>query len=96
MVYKPHEIYLSLSLSIYIYIYIYHKPYISATYKATERHLPQVEMAIASFAQFFLAFGDGIVQGHVSKPSLLTMQMRPFDGDGGDGMRLVNPSRNNP
>lgn len=35
-----------------------------------------VEMAIASFAQFFLAFGDGIVQGHVSKPSLLTMQMR--------------------
>lgn len=39
-----------------------------------------VEMAIASFAQFFLAFGDGIVQGHVSKPSLLTMQMRLHSG----------------
>ena len=40
-------------------------------------HWFEVEMAIASFAHFFLAFGDGIVQGHVSKPSLLTMQMRP-------------------
>jgi len=54
-------------------------------YQRVDR-FPQVEMAIASFAQFFLAFGDGIVQGHVSKPSLLTMQMRPVLGD---GMRLV-------
>lgn len=34
------------------------------------------EMAIASSAEFFLAFGDGIVQGMASMPSLLVLQMR--------------------
>ena len=36
----------------------------------------EVEMAIASAADFFLLFGDGLIQGYVSKPSLLTLQMR--------------------
>ncbi|CAK9066704.1 unnamed protein product [Durusdinium trenchii] len=35
-----------------------------------------VEMAIASAADFFVAFGDGLIQGHVSMPSLLVLQMR--------------------
>eukprot|EP00933_Yihiella_yeosuensis_P056561 TRINITY_DN5581_c0_g3_i1.p1 TRINITY_DN5581_c0_g3~~TRINITY_DN5581_c0_g3_i1.p1 ORF type:complete len:198 (-),score=29.43 TRINITY_DN5581_c0_g3_i1:36-629(-) len=35
-----------------------------------------VEMAIATAADFFVAFGDGIVEGHVSMPSLLVIQTR--------------------
>ena len=35
-----------------------------------------VEMALASAADFFLAFGDGLIRGHVSMPSLLVLQMR--------------------
>lgn len=35
-----------------------------------------VEMAVASTADFFLAFGDGLVQGMSSMPSLLVLQMR--------------------
>jgi len=35
-----------------------------------------VEMALASEADFFVAFGDGIVQGMASMPSLLVLQMR--------------------
>lgn len=39
-----------------------------------------IEMAIASSANFFIAFGDGIVQGHASMPSLLVLQMRLHAG----------------
>lgn len=38
----------------------------------------EVEMAIASAADFFVAFGDGLIQGHVSMPSLLVLQMRSW------------------
>ncbi|CAJ1367229.1 unnamed protein product, partial [Effrenium voratum] len=46
--------------------------------KGDDNNLRQlcVEMAIASAADFFLAFGDGLIDGHVSMPSLLVMQMR--------------------
>merc|ERR1712048_614439 len=35
-----------------------------------------IEMAIASEANFFVAFGDGLVTGMASMPSLLVLQMR--------------------
>ncbi|CAE7263064.1 unnamed protein product [Symbiodinium pilosum] len=35
-----------------------------------------VEMALASAADFFLAFGDGLIRGHASMPSMLVLQMR--------------------
>ena len=38
--------------------------------------IAEVEMAIASAADYFVLFGDGLIQGYVSKPSLLTLQMR--------------------
>merc|ERR1712166_1424803 len=43
-------------------------------------HLQQlcVEMAIATAADFFVAFGDGLDAGMVSMPSLLVMQMRLY------------------
>merc|ERR1712176_812755 len=34
------------------------------------------EMAVASMADFFVAFGDGVVQGMASMPSLLVLQVR--------------------
>ena len=43
-----------------------------------------VEMALASTADFFVAFGDGLSLGHVSMPSLLVLQMRhPKDHEKG-------------
>ena len=46
--------------------------------KGDDKNLIQicVEMAIASTADFFVAFGDGLSLGHVSMPSLLVLQMR--------------------
>lgn len=35
-----------------------------------------IEMALASAADFFVAFGDGLIQGMASMPSLLVLQMR--------------------
>ncbi|CAE7399712.1 unnamed protein product [Symbiodinium natans] len=35
-----------------------------------------VEMALAAAADFFIAFGDGLIRGHVSMPSMLVLQMR--------------------
>ncbi|CAK0910060.1 unnamed protein product [Prorocentrum cordatum] len=35
-----------------------------------------VEMAVASAADFFVAFGDGLAQGMASMPSLLVLQLR--------------------
>lgn len=37
-----------------------------------------IEMAVAAEAEFFMAFGDGIQQGHASMPSMLVQQMRLF------------------
>lgn len=39
-----------------------------------------IEMAIATVAEFFIAFGDGILQGGASMPSLLVLQMRTYTG----------------
>lgn len=39
-----------------------------------------VEIAIASAADFFVAFGDGMIAGHASMPSLLVLQMRLHAG----------------
>ena len=42
-------------------------------------------MALASAADFFLAFGDGLIRGHASMPSMLVLQMRRAESSIGIG-----------